>query len=75
MFELSRVKTYNSTYISIITYNGKPIAASKSNKYASEMLSYLNGYDTTITDGKVKRELDKYRFKKGGKTNVKELKM
>ena len=54
----TRVKQYNSTYKTVILVDGIPVCLTKSNKRASDIISYLNGYDEKINDGAVKRKLD-----------------
>ncbi|WP_288681576.1 hypothetical protein [uncultured Eubacterium sp.] len=55
----TRVKQYNSTYKTVISVDGKPVCITQSNKRASEIVSYLSGYDVKISDGKLKKQLNK----------------
>lgn len=57
----TRVKQYNSTYKTVISVDGIPICITQSNKRASDIMSYLSGYDVEINDGKLKKQLDKIR--------------
>jgi PHD/YefM family antitoxin component YafN of YafNO toxin-antitoxin module len=59
----TRVKQYNSTYKTVITVDGIPVCITRSNKRASDIISYLSGYDVEINDGKLKKQLDKIRVK------------
>ena len=59
----TRVKQYNSTYKTVIAVDGVPVCITQSNKRASDIVSYLSGYDIEINDGKLKKQLDKIRVK------------
>nr|DAQ21543.1 MAG TPA: hypothetical protein [Caudoviricetes sp.] len=59
----TRVKQYNSTYKTVIAVDGVPVCITQSNKRASDIVSYLSGYDVEINDGKLKKQLDKIRVK------------
>lgn len=59
----TRVKQYNSTYKTVITVDWIPVCITRSNKRASDIISYLSGYDVEINDGKLKKQLDKIRVK------------
>lgn len=59
----TRVKQYNSTYKTVIAVDGAPVCITQSNKRASDIVSYLSGYDVEINDGKLKKQLDKIRVK------------
>ena len=59
-----KVKQYNSTYKIIVLVDGTPICITKSGKRASDIVSYLRGYDVEINDGKIKKQLDKIKDKK-----------
>lgn len=59
----TRVKQYNSTYKTVVTVDGIPVCITRSNKRASDIISYLSGYDVEINDGKLKKQLDKIRVK------------
>ena len=58
----TRVKQYNSTK-TVIAVDGVPVCITRSNKRASDIVSYLSGYDVEINDGKLKKQLDKIREK------------
>lgn len=58
----TRVKQYNSTYKTIVSVNGTPVCIAQSRKKASEIVSYLSGYEVNIYDGKLKKQLDKIRL-------------
>lgn len=60
----TRVKQYNSTYKTVIAVDGVPVCITRSNKRASDIVSYLSGYDVEINDGKIKKQLDKIRDSK-----------
>lgn len=67
LIEQTRVKQYNSTYKTVICVNGLPVCITASDKRASDIVSYLNGYDIEIRDGKIKKQLDKFLNKMNGK--------
>lgn len=60
----TRVKQCNSTYKTVISVDGIPVCITRSNKIASDIVSYLSGYDVEINDGKLKKQLDKIRNRK-----------
>lgn len=60
----TRVKQYNSTYKTVISVDGMPVCITRSNKRASDIMSYLLGYEVEINDGKLKKQLDKIRNEK-----------
>ena len=60
----TRVKQYNSTYKTVISVDGIPVCIKRSNKRASDIVSYLSGYEAEINDGKLKKQLDKIKDKK-----------
>ena len=60
----TRVKQYNSTYKTVIAIDGVPVCITRSNKRASDIVSYLSGYEVEINDGKLKKQLDKIRVGK-----------
>lgn len=62
----TRVKQYNSTYKTVISVDGIPVCITRSNKRASDIMSYLSGYEVEISDGKLKKNLDKIRNGKWG---------
>ena len=54
-----RVKQYNSTHKTVIMVDGKPICiVDGCGKTVSNIISYLNGYNVIIGDGRIKRILD-----------------
>ena len=59
-----KVKQYNSTYKIIVFVDETPICITKSGKRASDIVSYLRGYDVEINDGKIKKQLDKIIYGK-----------
>nr|DAN64183.1 MAG TPA: hypothetical protein [Bacteriophage sp.]DAU46263.1 MAG TPA: hypothetical protein [Bacteriophage sp.] len=61
----TRVKQYNSTYKTVISVDGVPVCITQGNKKASDIVSYLSGYEVEIYDGKLKRQLDKIKSKNG----------
>lgn len=44
-----------------IIVDGVPVCITRSNKRASDIMSYLSGYEVEINDGKLKKQLDKIR--------------
>lgn len=55
-----RIKQYNSTYKTVVCVDGKSVCiVAGVGKTLSNVIAYLNGYDTDIADGKVKKILDK----------------
>ena len=60
----TRVKQYNSTYKTVVSVDGVPVCITRSNKRASDIMSYLSGYEVEINDGKLKKQLDKIRNRK-----------
>lgn len=60
----TRVKQYNSTYKTVISVDGVPICITRSNKRASDIISYLSRYEVEINDGKLKKQLDKIKVGK-----------
>lgn len=46
----TRVKQYNSTYKTVIAVDEVPVCITRSNKRASDIVSYLSGYDVEIND-------------------------
>lgn len=62
----TRVKQYNSTYKTVVSVDGVPVAMTKADKRASDIVAYLNGYDVEIKDGTIRKTLDKYRKPKKG---------
>ena len=58
------VKQYNCTCKTVIAVDGVPACITRGNKRASDIVSYLSGYDVEINDGKLKKQLDKIRNRK-----------
>lgn len=56
-----KVKQYNSTIKTVVMVNDEPVCICGSGQTLSTILSYLQGYSEVITDGKVKKRLDKVR--------------
>ena len=54
-----RVKSYNSKKTTVVCVDGIPVVAVRGKKELSKVISYLSGYDIDISEGSVKRELDK----------------
>lgn len=64
-----KVKQYNSTYKHILMIDGVPVCITQSEKRISECIQYLNGYNSDINDGKIKKILDSYRVDSVNKDN------
>ena len=56
---VERIKQYNSTTKRVIFADGKPICIVKGPKRESSIISYLSGYNTSISDLSIKRKLDR----------------
>lgn len=57
-----RVKQYNSTSKTVVCIDGKPICIVQGcGKTLSNIISYIQGYDVKIIDGKIKKIIDKYK--------------
>lgn len=54
-----RVKQYNSTYKNVVMANNEPICIIRGKETTSKIISYLEGYNVKINDGKIKKKLDK----------------
>lgn len=55
-----RVKQYNSTSKTVVCIDGKPICIVQGRgKTLSIIISYIQGYDVEIFDGKIKKIIDK----------------
>lgn len=59
--DVKKVKCYNSTYKHVVMVSGEPVCIVDSSKRSSDIVSYLNGYDVVISDGRIKKILDKLR--------------
>lgn len=57
--DVKRVKSYNSTYKHVVMVSDEPICIVDSSKISSDIVSYLNGYDVVISDGRINKMLDK----------------
>jgi len=57
-----RVKQYNSTCKTVVCVDNKPICIVSGNgKTLSNIISYIQGYDVRISDGRIKKIIDKYK--------------
>ena len=65
-----KVKQYNSTKKFVIMVDGEPVCICKREKTAADIISYLEGYNVEIKDGKIKKILDKIREREGGKCHL-----
>lgn len=64
-----RIKQYNSTCKTVVCIDEVPICiVAGCGKTLSNIIAYLNGYNVNISDGKIKKILDKYKSKRGEKT-------
>lgn len=62
-----RVKQYNSTSKTVVCIDGIPICIVQGcGKTLSNIISYIQGYDVKINDGRIKKLLDKYKVNKEG---------
>lgn len=62
-----KIKQYNSTYKHILVVDGEPVCAAQGGKQISKCIQYLSGYNVNISDGRIKKILDKYRHSLGNK--------
>ena len=63
-----RVKQYISICKTVVCVDGEPICiVAGVGKTLSNVIAYLNGYDTDIADGKIKIALDRYKTERGDK--------
>lgn len=69
--EVVKLKEYNSTYKRVLIVDYVPVALFKSDNKVSDAISYLQGYDVKISDGKIKKILDEIRAKHAEKTYAK----
>lgn len=53
-----RIKQFAARPITVVTVDGVPVVSARGKKTISDIISYLEGYDVNITDGKIKRALD-----------------
>ena len=56
-----KVKQYCSKYTNIILVDDKPICSVRGQRATSDIIAYIQGYETNIKDGKLKKILSKYR--------------
>ena len=61
-----RAKQYNSTYKYILLINGEAVVIAKSETTVNKCIAYLSDNSVELSDGKVKKQLDKYKMS-GGK--------
>jgi len=67
--KLCKVKQYNSSYKQIVMVNGESAVIVNGAKIASDCIAYLMGNTVTISDGRVKKQLDAIRSKYMGKAS------
>lgn len=65
--EVFNVKQYNSTYKRVLLVDGRPVIITKGENRMSQCIAYLSDKRINISDGKVKKILDK--ISKGGEEN------
>ena len=58
-----KLKQYNSTYKYLLLVDNEPICLFKSQNQINEALQYLHGCPAKISDGKIKKVLDKVKEK------------
>lgn len=56
-----KVKQYNSTYKHILVIDGELVCAAQGGKQMSKCIQYLSGYNVNISDGRIRKILNKYR--------------
>lgn len=66
MFKIVNVIGHSCPNNYLLMKDDTPIVFTRGHRLASECLLYIEGYDVEILDGRVKKELDRYR-----KTNIK----
>lgn len=59
--ETYRVKQYNSKPVTVVMVDGVPICTVRGKRRLSNILSYLQGYDVEIADGKIRKKLEEIR--------------
>ena len=52
-------KLFNSTNKYVIVLDNEIVCLTSGIKRAHKILAYMQGYDTEMTDGKIKKEIDK----------------
>ena len=65
--EVFNVKQYNSTYKRVLLVDGRPVLITKGENRMSQCIAYLSDKRISISDGKIKKILDK--ISKGGEEN------
>ena len=55
------IASLSSNLPTLIAVDGVPTCITRSNKRASDIVSYLSGYEVEINDRKLKKQLDKIR--------------
>ena len=58
MIKVIKVKQYSSKYVNVILVNNIPICTVRGNKSTSDIIAFLQGYETDIKDGKIKKILE-----------------
>lgn len=58
MIKIIKVKQYSSKYVNVILVNNIPICTVRGNKSTSDIIAFLQGYETDIKDGKIKKILE-----------------
>lgn len=53
-----RVKQYSSRNVTVICVDGKPFCTARGNNTIANIIGRLNGYDTPLSDERLKREID-----------------
>lgn len=61
MFNIIRVAGYSCPSKYLLMFNGKPVMFANSQRRLSLCIQYIEGYDTQLLDGKIKRILDKIK--------------
>lgn len=58
MIKIIKVKQYSSKYVNVILVNNIPICTVRGNKSTSDIIAFLQSYETDIKDGKIKKILE-----------------
>jgi len=58
MIKIIKVKQYSSKYVNVILVNNIPICTVRGNKSTSNIIAFLQSYETDIKDGKIKKILE-----------------
>lgn len=64
MIKIIKVKQYSSKYVNVILVNNIPICTVRGNKSTSDIIAFLQGYETDIKDGKIKKILESLKEEK-----------